>query len=329
MIRHFHSVQKGPEWQTGFSNMETIMDRLREMEVFAQVAASGSLSAAARVLGMSVGAVSKHLAALEARLGARLLLRTTRRLNLTVEGDAFLPRARAILADVTEAEAVVASDSRPLSGFLRVTASAGFGRTHVAPLVAEFLSHHPDLRLHLLLTDNVLDLVEENIDVALRFGVLADSRLLARRLAANWRVVCATPEYLARHGRPSSPADLAGHECLVIGSGNERVWEFIGPEGATSVRVGGRLASNNGEVVHAWALDGFGLALKSVWDVEGDVASGRLVTALEQWRSPDTALHAVSPVARGLSPRVRRFTDFMAVRLPCRSKHEPITSDHA
>lgn len=154
--------------------------------------------------------------------------------------------------------------------------------------------------------------------MALRFGVLADSRLLARRLAANWRLVCATPDYLTRHGRPASPADLIHHECLVIGGGNERVWEFIGPDGPVSVRVGGRLASNNGEVVHSWARDGFGLALKSVWDVEGDIAAGRLVPVLEQWRSPDTALHAVSPVARGLSPRVRRFIDFVAARLPCR-----------
>ena len=292
------------------------MDKLREMEVFAQVAASGSLSAAARVLGISVGSVSKHLAALEARLGVRLLLRTTRHLALTVEGEAFLPRARCILAEVTEAEASIASDDRPLSGFLRVTASAGFGRTHVAPLVAEFQRQHPDLRVHLLLTDTVLDLVEENIDVALRFGVLADSRLSARRLAANWRVVCATPEYLERYGRPTVPAQLGEHECLVIGPGNERVWEFLGPEGQTAVRVGGRLASNNGEVIHAWALAGLGLALKSLWDVEGDMAVGRLVSVLDDWRSPDTALHAVSPVARGQSPRVRRFTDFLAARLP-------------
>lgn len=291
------------------------MDRLREMEVFAQVAASGGLSAAARVLGMSVGSVSKHLAALEARLGVRLLLRTTRLVALTVEGEAFLPRARSILADLTEAEAAVASDRGPLAGFLRVTASAGFGRTHVAPLVAQFQRENPGLSIHLLLTDTVLDLVEENVDVALRFGVLPDSRLLARRLAANWRVVCGTPDYLARHGVPQRPSDLAAHECLVIGDGNERVWDFIGADGTTPVRVGGRLASNNGEVIHAWALDGLGLALKSIWDVEGDLAAGRLVPVLEGWRSPDTALHAVSPAARGQSARVRRFLDFVAARL--------------
>lgn len=291
------------------------MDRVREMEVFAQVAASGSLSAAARVLGLSVGAVSKHLAALEARLGARLLLRTTRSLALTDEGEAFLPRVRALLADLAEAEAVVAAEEGPLTGFLRVTASASFGRTHVAPLVAEFLRRHPGLRLHLLLTDTILDLVEENVDVALRFGVLPDSGLVARRLAANWRVVCAAPAYLERAGRPLSPAELAGHECLVIGDGNERVWTFVGGDGEESVRVGGRLASNNGEVVHSWALEGMGLALKSVWDVEGDLAAGRLVAVLEQWRSPDTALHAVSPAARARSPRVRRFIDFVAAHL--------------
>lgn len=291
------------------------MDRVREMEVFAQVAASGSLSAAARVLGLSVGAISKHLAALEGRLGARLLLRTTRSLSLTDEGAAFLPRVRSLLADLSEAEAAVAADEGALSGSLRVTASAGFGRTHVAPLAAEFLRQHPNLRLHLLLTDTLLDLVEENVDVALRFGVLADSGLVARRLAANWRVVCATPAYLERVGRPQTLADLAQHECLIIGDGNERAWNFVGPDGETSVRVGGRLASNNGEVVHAWALDGLGLVMKSMWDVEGDLAAGRLVPVLEQWRSPDTALHAVSPAARARAPRVRRFVDFVAAEL--------------
>lgn len=291
------------------------MDRIREMEVFAQVAASGSLSAAARVLGVSVGAVSKHLAALEGRLGARLVMRTTRALTLTDEGAAFLPRVRALLSDLAEAEAVVAQDSGPLSGFLRVTASAAFGRVHVAPLVAKFLRQHPHLRLHLLLTDAVLDLVEENVDVALRFGVLADSELLARRLTGNWRVVCAAPSYLERAGRPLHPADLARHECLVIGHGNERVWRFVGPGGETSVRVGGRLGSNNGEVVHAWALEGLGLVQKSLWDVEGDLVAGRLVPVLEDWRSPDTALHAVSPAARARSPKVKRFVDFIAAEL--------------
>ncbi|MCR6630620.1 MAG: LysR substrate-binding domain-containing protein [Magnetospirillum sp.] len=294
------------------------MDRVREMEVFAQVAASGSLSAAARVLGLSVGAVSKNLAALEGRLGTRLLLRTTRSLSLSAEGEAFLPRVRALLADLAEAEASVAADEGPLSGFLRVTASAAFGRTHMAPLVAEFLRLHPGLRLHLLLTDTILDLVEGNVDVALRFGVLADSRLVARRLAPNWRVVCASPAYLDRVGRPHSPAELARHECLVIGDGNERVWHFVGPDGDTAVRVGGRLASNNGEVVHAWALDGLGVVLKSVWDVEGDLAAGRLVPVLQEWRSPDTALHAVSPAARARAPRVRRFVDFVAAQLAAR-----------
>lgn len=291
------------------------MDRVREMEVFAQVAASGSLSAAARVLGLSVGAVSKHLAALEGRLGARLVSRTTRALALTDDGAAFLPRVRALLADLAEAEAVVATDDRDLSGFLRVTAAVAFGRLHVAPLVAEFLRRHPRLRLHLLLTDAVVDLVEENVDVALRFGALADSGLVARRLADNWRVVCAAPAYLERAGRPQVPADLVGHECLVIGGGNDKAWTFVGPDGETSVRVGGHLACNNGEAVHAWALAGMGLVQKSIWDVEGDLADGRLVPVLEGWRSPDTALHAVSPAARARSPRVRRFVEFVTEEL--------------
>jgi len=219
---------------------------------------------------------------------------------------------------LAEAEALVAADEGPLSGFLRVTASASFGRTHVAPLVGEFMRRHPQLRLHLLLTDTILDLVEENVVVALRFGVLPDSGLVARRLAANWRVVCAAPGYLERAGLPGVPADLARHECLVIGDGNERVWSFVGRDGDVAVRVGGRLASNNGEVVHAWALDGLGLALKSVWDVEEDLAAGRLVAVLEDWRSPDTALHAVSPAARARSPRVRRLVEFIAAQLAAR-----------
>ena len=291
------------------------MDRVREMEVFAQVAASGGLSAAARVLGLSVGAVSKHLAALEDRLGARLVLRTTRSLSLTDEGAAFLSRVRALLADLAEAEAVVAADEGDLSGFLRVTAAVAFGRRHIAPLAAEFLRRHPRLRLHLLLTDQVVDLVEGNVDVGLRFGALADSALVARRIAGNWRVLCAAPSYLERAGRPETPDDLAAHQCLVIGDGNEKVWTFVGPGGEVAVRVGGSLASNNGEVVHAWALEGLGLVQKSIWDVEGDLASGRLVPVLDQWRSPDMALHAVSPKARASAPRVRRFVEFVAAEL--------------
>lgn len=290
------------------------MDRLREMEIFVAIVAAGSLSAAARTLGLSVPVVSKELARLEERLGTLLLHRTTRSLTLTPEGELFHRRCTTILADVDDAEDQAARGAR-LEGPLRITTTAAFGRRTLAPLLAEFRLQHPGVEIGLILSDRVLDLVQENIDVALRFGVLPDSRLVARRLAASHRVVCCSPEYAARRGVPQQPEELADHDCLTIGVQQPQEWVLSGPGGERRVTVHARLSANDGEAVHVWAAAGHGLMLKTVWDVADDLRCGRLVRALPQWRSPDNAIHAVFQTNRLMARRTRALVDFLGDRL--------------
>lgn len=290
------------------------MDRLREMEVFVAIVAAGSLSAAARSLGLSVAVVSKELARLEERLGALLLQRTTRSLTLTPEGELFHRRCATILADVDDAEDEAARGGR-LEGPLRITTTAAFGRRTLAPLLAEFQLSHPGVEIGLILSDRVLDLLQENIDVAIRFGALPDSRLVARRLAASHRVVCGAPAYLARRGAPAEPEALAEHDCLTIGVQQPQEWVLDGPGGPCRVMVRARLSANDGEAVHVWAAAGHGLMLKSIWDVAEDLRAGRLVRVLPDWRSPDNAVHAVFPTNRLMARRTRCLVDFLASRL--------------
>lgn len=290
------------------------VDRLREMEIYVAIVAAGSLSAAARALGLSVPVVSKELARLEERLGALLIQRTTRSLTLTPEGELFHRRCTTILADVDDAEDQAARGGR-LEGPLRITTTAAFGRRTLAPLLAEFQDAHPGVEIGLILSDRVLDLVQENIDVAIRFGVLADSRLVARRLAASHRVVCAAPAYVARHGMPERPEDLAHHRCLTIGVQQPQEWVLGGPDGERRVSVHARLSANDGEAVHAWAEAGHGLMLKTVWDVAADLRAGRLVRVLPEWQSLDNAIHAVFQTNRLMARRTRTLVEFLAVRL--------------
>lgn len=290
------------------------MDRLREMEVFVAIVAAGSLSAAARALGLSVAVVSKELARLEERLGALLLQRTTRSLTLTPEGELFHRRCATILADVDDAEDEAARGGR-LEGPLRITTTAAFGRRTLAPLLAEFQLSHPGVEIGLILNDRVLDLLQENIDVAIRFGVLLDSRLVARRLAVSHRVVCCAPAYLELRGAPAEPEDLTGHDCLTIGVQQPHEWVLDGPGGQRRVMVRARLSANDGEAVHVWAAAGHGLMLKSIWDVADDLRAGRLVRVLPDWRSPDNAVHAVFPTNRLMARRTRCLVDFLAQRL--------------
>lgn len=290
------------------------MDRFREMEVFSAVAAAGSLSAAARRLRLSVAVVSKQLSQLERRLGARLVNRTTRKLALTDDGQAFLERCRAILSDIADAEDAVGGDGE-LRGSIRISAPVAFGRARLAPLIGRFAAQHPRVSFHLQLTDSIVDLLDENIDLAIRFGTLPGSSLLARRLVGAHRLICAAPSYLKARGVPQSLEDLAAHDCIVICTApGGQVWRFTGPEGETALRITSRLAANNGEVVHAWALAGLGLAQKSIWDIAEDLAAGRLVTVLEHCRR-DENLHAVFPPGRQIPRRVRAFVDFIAREL--------------
>lgn len=284
---------------------------LSDLQLFVRAMASGSLSAAGRELGFSPAVASKRLTRLEESLGVRLVLRSSRRLTLTAEGAAYFARAGAILAELEEAEAEVSGDASTLRGTLSVSAPNALGRRWVAPMLAEYSARHPAVSARLSLSDRVVDLLDGNHDLAVRIGALEDSQLVSRRLARNARVVCAAPAYLEKHGRPQTPADLGRHSCLLLqqADGSTHAWRFRGEHEVITQRVVGRLATDNGELIHDWALAGLGLALKSRWDVAADLAAGRLVPLLEEWALPDADLHVIYPGRRFLPARTRQFVD--------------------
>jgi DNA-binding transcriptional LysR family regulator len=290
-----------------------VADSFSEMSVFARVVASGSLSAAARELGLSPAMVSRRLAALEGRLGVRLVNRTTRSLHLTDEGASYYESCSRVLAEIEQANAAVSAGGQEPQGTLRVALPAAFGNQYVAPLVPQFAARYPAVQLSLSLSDRTVNLVEDGFDLAVRIAALGDSSLAARRLAPNRRVVCATPEYLRRHGTPRSPDELAQHNCL-IASDFSAAWEYKGPDGkAGSVRVSGRYVCDNWEVLREWALAGLGIALKSTWDVRRHLESGALVSLLPGYSfDSDVAIYAVYPHRRHLPAKTRAFIDFLA-----------------
>jgi DNA-binding transcriptional LysR family regulator len=278
-----------------------------DLAVFVHAAAAGSLSEAARRLSTTPAAASRRLAALEGRLGARLMHRTTRSVALTGEGEAFLPHAQAVLDAEAAGRAALASGREEAAGLLRVTAPANFGRRVVAPLVPLLLAEHPGLRVELLLTDGVVDIVAEGIDLAVRIARLRDSALIARRLAESPVLLCAAPAYLARAGTPRRLADLAAHDCLVLGGGGH--WTFeLGGRARRQVRVSGRFNSNSLDAVREACLGGAGLALFSAWDVAEELERGALVAvALDALPPQELAIWAVYPTARLLPRKVRVF----------------------
>jgi LysR family transcriptional activator of dmlA len=285
---------------------------LQDMNLFVLAVSTGSLSAAGRELGFTPAVASKRLARLEAGLGARLLQRTSRRLSLTDDGALYFERCQAILADVAEAEALLSGGNTELRGTLRVSATTGLGRRWVGPVVGEFSALHPSLMVHLSLNDRMVDLVESGIDCVVRVGPLDDERLVARKLAANRRAVCATPAYLRTHGTPVTPADLAQHTCLVLATGTASHvdWRFRQAQGAsTRVRVRGRRVSDNGQQVHDWMVAGHGLARRSVWDVAEELATGHLVEVLRDWSDDDAPISALYASRRHLPRRTRLFID--------------------
>jgi DNA-binding transcriptional LysR family regulator len=286
------------------------MDQFKQIDAFVNCATRGSLSAAAAAAGVTPAVIGRRLDALEARLGVKLLRRTTRKLTLTFEGTAFLEDASRILNDLANAEASVSLGGVKASGHLKVSAPAGFGRKHVAPLVRQFLAAHPEVSVNLDLTDRLVDLVNEGIDCAVRIGELADSSLVSLRLGEMRRVVVAAPGYLARHGRPQVLEDLADHQCLALGQ--QRGWLFRHPEKPgemVSVKVSGRCECNDGAVLHDWALAGEGLAWRSLWEVGEDLRAGRLVAVLDALAPPPMGIYAVFPQRRQLPLRVRLFID--------------------
>ncbi|HSH08279.1 MAG TPA: LysR family transcriptional regulator [Burkholderiales bacterium] len=291
-------------------------DSLHEMATFVRVVGAGSLSGAARDLGISPAMVSRTLASLEARLGVRLIHRTTRRLHLTDEGAAYHDACVRILGEVDEADAAASAGRGVPQGTLRVAMPASFGHRQIAPLVPRFAEQCPKVQLALHLSDAPVNLLEEGYDLAIRIAELEDSSLAARKLAPNRRVVCASPAYLARHGTPYRPEDLARHNCLVPTweHGFSMTWEYKDPQGRPgAVRVSGHYACDNWEVLREWAVAGLGVALKSTWDVRDHLEDGSLVPLCAGYVfDTDVAIYAVYPHRRYLAAKTRAFIDFLA-----------------
>ena len=289
------------------------MDKLKQIESFASVATRGSLTAAALAEGVAPAVIGRRLDALEARLGVKLLLRTTRRITLTHEGSAFLEDCQRLLADLANAEASVSAGGVKASGYLRITAPAGFGRRHVAPLVPRFLAQHPEVNVSLNLSDRVVDIVNESYDCAVRVGDLPDSSLVSVRLADNRRLCVATPAYLARAGTPRHPSDLARHQCLTLSSdaSQTRGWAFQVDGAVTHLRPSGRVDCSDGQVLHDWCVAGLGIAWRSTWEVEGQVARGELATVLDDYAAPPNGIYALFPQRKHLPLRVRLWIDFI------------------
>ena len=289
------------------------MDKLKQIESFASVAVRGSLTAAAHAEGVAPAVIGRRIDALEERLGVKLLVRTTRKITLTHEGSAFLEDCQRLLADLANAEASVSAGGVKASGYLRVTAPAGFGRRHVAPLVPRFLEQHPDVNVSLNLSDRVVDIVNESYDCAVRVGDLPDSSLISVRMADNRRLCVATPAYLKRAGTPKHPNELLRHQCLTLSSDTSqtRGWAFVVDGAVTHLRPSGRLDCSDGQVLHDWCAAGLGLAWRSTWEVEQEVASGRLVSVLDDFAAPPNGIYAVFPHAKHLPLRVRLWIDFL------------------
>jgi DNA-binding transcriptional LysR family regulator len=292
------------------------MDRFADMQMFSRVVEAGSISGAAQQLDIAKSAVSRRLAELESRLGAQLLHRTTRRLNLTDSGRAFLERAQSILADLDEAEAAVSQAHTALKGRLRVALPLSFGLLHLAPLIEEFMALHPDVEFDLDFNDRQIDLMQEGFDLAIRIANLPDSSMIARRLSPIRHLLSASPAYLAKHGTPTQPQDLQHHVCLAYSNlANPGVWHYRTSDGVTgSVQVPVKLKANNGDFLCQAALTGHGLILHPTFYLREALHSGALVPVLTDIVWPELNAYAVYPPTRHLSSRVRALVDFLAQR---------------
>ncbi len=289
------------------------MDRYKQLETFVAVATKGSLSAVANAQGVAPAIIGRRLDALEERLGVKLITRTTRKLTLTFEGMAFLEDSQRLLNDLNNAEASVSAGGLKPSGHLRITAPAGFGRRHVAPLIPTFLNNHPEVSVALDLSDRLVEIVNEGFDLAVRIGNLDDSSLVGAKLADNRRVLVASAAYIAKFGQPKTPSELNQHRCLTFGtSGSQsRGWLFTIDGVPTAIKVPSYLECNDGAVLHEWALAGQGLAWRSMWEVGDELASGKLELVLEQFSAPVNAIYAVFPQRKHLPLRVRVFIDLL------------------
>jgi len=294
------------------------MDHVAHLGLFLRVLDAGSISAAARSLDLSVAVASQRLQRLERQLGVRLFQRTTRRLQVTPEGAALAERGRALFEDLEALTTEIRRSSTEASGTLRMTASASFGRQYLSPLLPEFLDRFPNVRISVDLSDLMQDLVNSGFDLAIRIGALVDSNLVARRIATNRRVLCASPAYLAKRGMPASAEDLAAHECLLLtgAQGRQDVWRMTDHNGREALPTGEtRIVHVNGEVLRDAAIAGLGIALHSTWHVVDDLRAGRLKPVLPHYRIAESGIWALMPQRRLVPLRVRAFVDFLAEKL--------------
>ncbi|WP_213308953.1 LysR substrate-binding domain-containing protein [Paraburkholderia sacchari] len=295
-----------------------------DLGFFSTLSAAGSLSAAARELGLTAAAVSKRLTQMERRAGVPLVNRTTRRMMLTPEGELYLERARRILDEIDELAELLGSARKSPKGLLRVNATLGFGRSHVGPAISRFVAKHPQVSVQLQLSVAPPPLTDDTFDVCIRFGEPPDTRVVARRLAANRRLLCASPAYLARRGVPATPQELTRHNCIGIRQGDEAygVWRLIAGRGAAhkpeAVRINGNLTTNDGEIAVRWALDGHGILMRAEWDIAEYLADGRLVQVLPEYDTPNADIYAVYLQRHQMSTRIRAFVDFLAQELEAR-----------
>lgn len=291
------------------------MDRFQALRVFAQVAESKSFVRAAERLELSTTAVSRYVAELEGHLQSRLLQRTTRRISLTETGRAFYDRCVQILAELDEAEREAAQQAAEPRGTIRLTTSVNFGMHQLTPSIASFLARHPHVKFDVSLSDRIVDIVEEGFDLAIRIGATGGENVVARKLGEARVVLCASPDYLEKHGAPVSPEDLARHNCLTYEYAMRDAWTFRDRAGRNrTVRVAGNLNSNNGDLLAAAAAQGLGITLEPDFIVAAELKRGKLLPLLKSFEVPAIPIYAVYPSRRFLPAKVRLFVDFLAER---------------
>ncbi|MGF6977605.1 LysR family transcriptional activator of dmlA [Paraburkholderia sp. JPY465] len=293
------------------------MDPIADIDFFAKLVTQGSLSALARDLGVTPPAISNRLSQLERRLGVKLLNRTTRRLALTQEGELYLSNGSRLLEQMLEVERMVSSSRDSPQGLLKVNATFGFGRRYIAPALSKFRIEYPKVDVQLDLTDRPMNLAEFAFDIGIRFGELPDMRVVGKKLAMNRRFVCASPEYLKKHGVPSSPDDLRSHSCIVLRENDTAygTWHFTKGRRHVLVKVHGAMSSNDGEATLRWAVDGHGILVRSEWDVQPYLDTKALARVLPDWSLPAADIYAIYPERLNLSAKVRVFVEFLEQHL--------------